>query len=743
MNFPKLLLFILLTKSYILVASEVQFNRDIRPLLTDRCFSCHGPDERARKAKLRLDTFEGATKDLGGYAAIIPGDPDNSELILRIIHQSPDELMPPPKSKIPILSSSEVETLKTWIKNGAEYQEHWAFTPISNPKYNKDENLIDSFIENRLKKEKLKLSERADPNTLIRRVHLDLTGLLPSPKEIKSFTENNSEDAYNKLVNDLLDSPHYGERWGRHWLDQARYADSHGYTSDSERQMWPYRDWVIDALNKDIKFDQFTIEQIAGDLLPNPTKKQIAATAFHRNTLISQEGGSDPEQFRVEATMDRVNTTGAVWLGLSLGCAQCHDHKFDPISQREYYEMYAFFNSAEDRNNTGPTIPIVEGELIDGLQNNEKIKANLMVMRDRKDPRETFLMTRGDFTTPDKERGQLNAGFISAITSIKEEAPKKRTRLDLAKWLVDPNNPLTARVTVNRIWMRYFGKGIVETEEDFGTRGALPSHPELLDALSTYFVNSDWSMKKLHKLIVTSKTYTQSSKVSPESLKKDPGNRLLSRQSRIRLDAEIIRDAALSASGLISKKIGGPGIRPPQPSGIYAFTQNKKNWNTTTGPDRFRRGMYIVFFRSAPYPLFGTFDVPDFQTTCTRRARSNTPLQALNISNDPAFIEFAQGLALRTINSIPGKANENLGARIRFAFNLALSRKPTDREFKTLENYAIEFAKDIKIKEGNDKDSRALVNEAIIDSKISLHEGAALVAVSRAILNTDNFITRE
>ena len=611
-----------------------------------------------------------------------------------------------------------------------------------NSKRNNKEHLIDYFISKRLQKEGMALSERADPYTLIRRLYLDLTGLLPSPEEVSTFVNDPSERAYENLVDALLKSPHYGERWGRHWLDQARYADSHGYTSDSERQMWPYRDWVIDALNKDMGFDQFTIEQIAGDLLPDATKNQIAATAFHRNTLISQEGGSDPEQFRVEATMDRVNTTGAVWLGLSVGCAQCHDHKFDPISQREYYEMYAFFNSAEDRNNTGPTIPIIEGELINTAEKNDKNKANLMVMRDKKDSRETFLLMRGDFTTPDKKTGQLNPGFISAINPTNEAETKKRSRLDLAKWLVDPKNPLTSRVTVNRTWMRYFGKGIVETEEDFGTRGALPSHPDLLDALSTYFINSDWSMKKLHRLIVTSKTYTQSSKVSSESLKADAGNYLLSRQSRIRLDAEIIRDAALSASGLLSKKIGGPGIRPPQPSGIYAFTQNKKKWNTTTGPDRYRRGMYIVFFRSAPYPLFGTFDVPDFQTTCTRRARSNTPLQALNISNDPAFMEFAQGLALRTIQTIPGEADKTLDERIRLAFKLALSRTPTDREFKTLKNYAIEFAKDISTKD-DDKDARSLINEAIIESTIPLNQAAALVAVSRVILNTDNFITRE
>jgi len=720
----------------------IEFNKDIRPIFSDHCFSCHGPDKRARKADLRLDTYEGAIRDLGGYSAIVPGDPDKSELLLRTMHSDPEELMPPPKSKIPKLDSEKIRLLTQWIKEGANYQRHWSFSPIANPIRNNKEHLIDYFISKRLKKEEMVLSERADPYTLIRRLYLDLTGLLPSPEEVSTFVNDPSERAYENLVDGLLKSPHYGERWGRHWLDQARYADSHGYTSDSERQMWPYRDWVIDALNKDMGFDQFTIEQIAGDLLPDATKNQIAATAFHRNTLISQEGGSDPEQFRVEATMDRVNTTGAVWLGLSVGCAQCHDHKFDPISQREYYEMYAFFNSAEDRNNTGPTIPIIEGELINTAEKNDKNKANLMVMRDKKDSRETFLLMRGDFTTPDKKIGHLNPGFISAINPTNEAETKKRSRLDLAKWLVDPKNPLTSRVTANRTWMRYFGKGIVETEEDFGTRGALPSHPDLLDTLSAYFIKSDWSMKKLHRLIVTSKTYTQSSKVNPESRKADPGNYLLSRQSRIRLDAEIIRDAALSASGLLSKKIGGPGIRPPQPSGIYAFTQNKKKWNTTTGPDRYRRGMYIVFFRSAPYPLFGTFDVPDFQTTCTRRPRSNTPLQALNISNDPAFMEFAQGLALRTIQTIPGEADKTLEQRIRLAFKLALSRTPTDREFKTLKNYAIEFAKDISTKD-DDKDARSLINEAIIESTIPLNQAAALVAVSRVILNTDNFITRE
>ena len=742
MNIYRFSIFLITTSSPILSSEEIEFNRDIRPLLTDKCFSCHGPDERARKAKLRLDTYEGATKDLGGYAAIIPGDPENSELVVRSIHENSNEIMPPPKSKIPGLTSKEIGKIKDWIKSGAKYQQHWAFAPVKNPKYDSKHNLIDSFIENRLEKEGLTFSNEADPNTLIRRVYLDLIGLLPTPAEINYFVENNSNTAYENIVSKLLDSQHYGERWGRHWLDQARYADSHGYTSDSERQMWPFRDWVISALNDDMGFNQFTIEQIAGDLLPNPSKKQIAATAFHRNTLISQEGGSDPEQFRVEATMDRVNTTGAVWLGLSLGCAQCHDHKFDPISQKEYYQMYAFYNSAEDKNNTGPTIPIIEGELIDSVKNNDKNKANLMVMRDRRDPRETYLLSRGDFTNPDKDSGQLSPNYISAITINDEKEGKKKTRLDLARWLVDPKNPLTPRVTVNRIWMRYFGKGIVETEEDFGTTGSLPSHPQLLDALSSYFIKSGWSMKKLHKLIVTSKTYRQSSKVTPVSIKTDPANRLLSRQSRIRLDAEIIRDAALSASGLLSKKIGGPGIRPPQPRGIYAFTQNKKNWNTTTGEDRYRRGMYIVFFRSAPYPLFGTFDVPDFQTSCTRRPRSNTPLQALNIANDPAFIEFSQGLASRVIKSVPGNAVQTLDQRIKLAFELALSRRPNEKEFSTLKNYARRFERSLA--NNNEEDMvNSFINESQDTSSISRRDRAALVAISRVIINTDNFITRE
>ncbi|MCP4848039.1 MAG: DUF1549 domain-containing protein [Verrucomicrobiaceae bacterium] len=913
----------------------VSFNRDIRPILANRCLQCHGPDEKKRKSDLRLDTREGALADLGGYAAIVPGNPDASELLKRIITRDPEELMPPGKSKKPRLTKSEALLFKQWISQGAEYQGHWAFEPLSNQQPPKDEHPVDHFIRKKLTEKSLSPAPQADRYTLIRRLYLDLIGLLPSPEQISAFLNDQSLQAYENLVDSLLDNPHYGERWGRHWLDQARYADSNGYSIDSERQMWPYRDWVINALNQDMPFDRFTIEQIAGDLLPDATRSQIAATAFHRNTLINQEGGSDPEQFRVEATMDRVNTTGAVWLGLTIGCAQCHTHKFDPITQREYYQMFAFFNNAEDRNNTGPTISIGENELIhkpaeraktspsiakpdwipadytshrtasgatltrlddnsllsdntvgpndsyhvttttplsvvsalrlrvipheslprggpgrakngnfvlsdiklliDGkeqdlahaaadhsqpdysvehaIDNNPqsgwaingagpdtkmnapheatfslerpvKVKGkkievrlshernlnyqigrfaldfsaiapaanssppatgktkpvNLMVMRERKSPRETFLLTRGDFTRPDREKGKVFPGSIAAIAPPLEKVGETGNRLDLARWLVNPANPLTPRVTVNRVWMRYFGRGLVETEEDFGTRGSLPSHPGLLDYLAKRFIRDGWSMKNLHRLIVTSATYRQSSTIRKDLADKDPRNLLLARQSRFRLDAEIIRDAALSASGMLEPRIGGRGIRPPQPAGIYAFTQSRKGWSTSKGSERYRRAMYIVFFRSSPYPLFGTFDAPDFQTTCTSRARSNTPLQALAIANDVAFMELARGLALRVINEVPGDAAAQREARISRAVMLALGRPPGMDELETLLNYAQSMVKDFN-KDG--AAAKSLLQGSLPTNGTSLPEAASLVAVARTIFNTDNFITRE
>ena len=918
-------------------AQEVNFNRDIRPILSNKCFFCHGPDEKTREAGLRLDTREGATADIDGFFAIVPGKPDDSELLFRVAHDQDNDIMPPPKSKKGRLTKSEIALLRRWIEQGAPYQGHWAFEPLSDskPPASWKANPIDYYINRSLTRHEVTPSPIAERATLIRRLSLDLTGLLPTPKETAAFINDKRPDAWTRLVDRLLASPHYGERWGRHWLDQARYADSHGYSVDGGRDMWPYRDWVIKALNDDLPFDQFTIEQLAGDLLPNRTKSQLVASAFHRNTLINQEGGSDREQFRVESVVDRVNTTGAVWLGLTLGCAQCHTHKFDPITHREYYEMFSFFNNTEDANSAGPTVEVKQFEILNngpkpvtppktestqtakwlpvryeqhhtsssatlkrlpdnsllvdksakrkeaydlkvstklntvaalrlrtlpdnslpkkgpGTASNgnfvltnltvtidgksvrlkaafadheqpdypashlidrdkktgwainagrgQKAKMNaehevtilfekpiatngkpltvrmehslhdnylvgrfsldlsatapsipegkapgqvkprtgkLMVMKELSKPRSTYILTRGDFTRPDKEAGELAPGVLTKVKPALPDSPTRRNRLDLAKWLIDPANPLTPRVTVNRTWMRYFGRGLVETEEDFGTQGSPPSHPELLDYLGRRFIEEGWSMKKLHRLIVTSETYRRSSKARPDLADLDPRNLLLARQSRLRLDAEIIRDAALSASGLFTPTIGGPGVYPPQPDGIYAFTQSRKNWRTSTGPDRYRRAMYTFFYRSAPYPLLSTFDAPDFQTVCTHRVRSNTPLQALTIANDPAFLEIAQGLAARVIRETP----KGLEKKIRYAFLLTLCREPSNEELTILTNYTLQQARDF----ANDEEAaKGLLSDELLSSDVLPASAAAFVGVARAILNTDNFITRE
>jgi len=990
--------------------AKLGYNRDIRPILSTNCFFCHGPDEKKREAGRRLDVREGALKEIDGVRAIVPGQPEQSELLKRVQTHDKDDLMPPPKSKRAPLTAEQVATLRKWIEQGAEYEGHWAFLPVRQdapPKMQEagwGRNEIDQFIGARLESEGLRHSPEADRATLIRRVSLDLLGLLPSPEEVRQFVADPAPDAYEKLVDRFLANPHYGERWGRHWLDQARYADSNGYTIDSLRAMWPYRDWVIKALNDDMPFDEFTIEQLAGDLLPNPAKSQLIATAFHRNTLINEEGGTDKEQFRNEAVVDRVNTTGAVWLGLTIGCAQCHTHKFDPISHREFYQMFAFFNQGTDVNNKGETIPVRRGEVFgqpvaipdppkpveadlakrradwekeelarlvkaegaptpatvpaaamkwtpasyldyetatgagfqllpdnsllsdgrgtandtyrvvalapltqvaavrlrvltheslpkggpgmakngnfvltafevtsDGVEqeiehafadheqpgfavsaaidqdpktgwaintgkespgkmnadheavfvlahpivikgqklefklrhemnqnyligrfaielsetvpnqvapgknallaalqlppekrsaDEEKListaflategkasakkkadnpdLAELMVMKEIDTPRKTFIHIRGDFLRNDEKTGPLEPGVIAAVqAAFSQPAQDFHNRLDLARWLVNPENPLTPRVTVNRIWMHYFGRGLVETDEDFGAQGSPPTHPELLDWLARTFIARGWSMKAMHRLIVTSATYRQSSKARPELAERDPRNLLLAHQERVRIEAETVRDAALSASGLLDQTIGGPSVFPPQAEGVYAFTQNTKKWVAETGPNRFRRGMYTTFFRSAPYPLFGTFDAPDFQTVCTRRGRSDTPLQALTVANDPAFVEIAQGLAARVLREVPG---DDVEGRIRRAFALSLCREPSTKELSILRSYHEEQLAGL----GQDASAaKALLSPALANSGTAPATAAAMVCVARAILNTDSFITRE
>ena len=632
----------------------------------------------------------------------------------------------------------------------AKGEKHWAYVKPVRPVLPQvrdaqwPRNAIDYFVLARLEKEGIAPSPEPSRETLARRVYLDIVGLPPE--------RNLDRDRYDEVVLRLLESPHHGERWARWWLDVARYADSNGYSIDAPRSIWKYREWVINALNRDLPFDEFVIEQLAGDLLPNPTLEQKIATGFNRNTQINQEGGIDPEQFRVEGVMDRVNTTATAFLGLTVACAQCHDHKFDAISQREYYQFYAFFNNSiedghgksapegmleipeevEQSADLEKEIEETEGDLdrylnthgdalakleqaadvsklkpavrqaiavpfaqrtlqqkrvayaafrpddadfkarnakLSRLEKKEAKPITTLVMRELKDPRESVIFTKGDFT----RRGEKVAPGVLKV--LHEPTQPLQNRLDLARWLVHPDNPLLARVIVNRVWQQYFGRGLVETENDFGVQGSPPSHPELLDWLATEFLQT-WSLKHIHRLIASSATYRQSSKVRPELSAIDPNNKLLARQNRLRLDAEVVRDVCLAASGLLNPKIGGPSVFPPQPTGVMTLGQVKRDWKPSTGPDRYRRGMYTFFWRATPHPALTVFDSADGLSTCTRRMRSNTPLQALTLLNDEAFYEFAHAFA----NGIIREGPKDDLSRIDYAFRLCLTRNPTAAE---------------------------------------------------------------
>jgi hypothetical protein len=601
-------------------------------------------------------------------------------------------------------------------------------------------NPIDAFILARLEKDGLAPSPEADRATLLRRLSFDLTGLPPTPEAVDAFLKDARPDAYTRQVDRLLASPHYGERWGRHWLDLARYADSNGYSIDAPRSIWPYRDWVINALNRDLPFDQFTTEQLAGDLLPNATVEQKVATGFHRNTQINEEGGIDREQFRVESVVDRVNTTGSVWLGLTVGCCQCHDHKFDPMSQREYYQLFAFFNNQDEPNlPLGPTDPKTLPPTM-GRRGPPRALTT-MVLQERTTPRATHVLLGGDFTRPGVRVTPATPAALPPLP--KHPGPGEPNRFDLARWLVAPQNPLTARVAANRIWGHYFGLGLVETENDFGTQGTPPTHPDLLDWLASEFVEQGWSLKALHKRIVTSATYRQSSAARPDLETIDPRNRLLARQSRIRLEAEVVRDAALTASGLRNPRIGGPSVFPPQPAGVDQFTQVKRKWVPSEGPDRYRRGLYTHFWRAAPHPALTVFDAPDAGTTCTRRNRSNTPLQAVTLLNDAGFTEYAYGLAARLLRDGPASGD----MWVRYAFRLCLGREPAEPELRRLEAFLVQqearYTEDAagatQLLSGGGPAGKKLWEVAGVPDG----QKAALVLLARVLLNLDEFITRE
>jgi mono/diheme cytochrome c family protein len=973
------------SRAFAQAATPVDFGRDIFPILSNNCFTCHGPDDENRKGKLRLDTHEGALGvGKSGATAVVPGRSAESEMILRITSPHEDEVMPPADAKEK-LNARQIDLLKQWVDQGAPWGRHWAYAAPVRPELpalrSADArtltNPIDRFVRARLEQEGIAPSPEADRRTLYRRLSFDLLGLPPDPKAVQAFVDDRRPDAYERVVDTLLASPHFGERWGRHWLDLARYADSAGYLNDTLRPYaYLYRDWVIDAVNRDMPFDQFTIEQLAGDLLPNATLQQKIATGFHRNSLKNDEAGADLELDRTKAAVDRTATTGAVFLGLTVGCAECHTHKYDPITHREFYQLYAFFNSTAERDvpaprpdelaaynkrhevwdqerrkiesplesyiatlvdtrvpeweaslkvpaarwnvlapeeitivtedeertfqpnadhsiTTGPRDPVrsryivkapVTGQALagitafrlealadlgekagrartgdfnlaefsamlktaDGAQHKLEIataRADFapktgapeltldgdnttgwsitgrtddahVIVFELKSPRDfpagstlyfelehritgvlsrfrlsattaatpiepstmpdsilaaldtaparrsaaqkldlarhvarfadekgrelfkplavhlarkpeypktaapvliaherkTHIHLRGDYQQPGEE---VQPGTLSMLHPFRPRGAKA-DRLDLARWLVDPANPLTSRVTVNHLWRHLFGRGIVATPDNFGSLGERPSHPELLDFLATEFVRRGWSRKQMIRLMVTSDTYRQSSVGRRDLVDRDPLNVLLARQSRHRLEAEVVRDAFLASSGLLNTKIGGPSIHPPLPEFVLAFGRNK-SWPETKGPEAYRRGMYIHLRRNVPYPMLTTFDASDASVACLQRERSNSPLQALTLLNDPVFFECSTKLAER-LEKLPG----DIGQQLRQGFELCLSRPPEPAEMIALRAH---YDDQLKLADGNAR--------------------LALVAAARLLMNLDEFITRE
>ncbi len=834
----------------------IDFARDVFPILEARCVSCHGPDEQ--EGQLRLDAKVAVFQGGVSGSLLTMGMGKESLLYQRIAGIGDDDRMPLDDEP---LSAEQIELIRRWIDEGAAWPEgiganvmsfdkHWAYVaparPIS-PKVADSSwvrSPIDAFVLARLEKEGLTPSPPVDRARLIRRVYLDLIGLPPSVEQVDAFASDPRPDAYERVVDELLSSKHYGERWARQWLDLARYADTNGYQADQYRDVWPYRDWVVRAMNDGMPFDQFTIEQIAGDLLPGATLDQQIATGFHRLTTCNVEAGVDPEENRVNQIIDRVNTTGTVWLGSTIECAQCHNHKYDPFTQQDYYRLFAYFNNTplEVEGNgvqfefVGPkmSLPLAADKevrlqqlqfQIDELQQqfdastaaaatnqveweqtsdsgatnlpdaiakilavpadkrNDKQQKQLsdyyldaqpgvkklrddiaaiqkqtdairplttLVMIEMNEPRMSNIFKRGNFL----DKGQpVKPGTPKVLHRLPADAPADR--LALAQWLVSPDNPLTARVAVNRWWAEIFGQGIVATIEDFGTQGEPPTHRELLDWLAVEFMEGSsvggstaaespsrsdgpqWSMKHVHKLIVMSSTYQQSSRVTPQLVKRDPYNKLYARGPRFRLPAEAVRDNALAISGLLSDKMGGPPIFPPQPDGIWRHVgRNEPKYATSQGPDRFRRGIYVFWRRSAPYPSFVNFDAPDRASCVPARARTNTPLQALTLLNDPAYIEMAVALATRIAADHKQMTDEE---KVSYGFRLCVAREPNEAELNHLvEVYRQELARF----ESNPSAAETIIGKPPKTPDVSSSELAAWFYVANILLNLDETITK-
>ncbi len=837
---PWPLALVMLTATVVAAEPPVSFNREVRPILSENCYYCHGTDPNHRKADRRLDTREGALADIDGIKAIVPGKPDESDAIERLLSTDPDEQMPPPKSN-KTLTAADKETLRRWVAEGAKYEPHWAFVAPVRPAVPAGAKVVDYFVEKTLAAKALTFSPEAEKGALLRRVTLDLTGLPPTLAEVAAFEKDPNADAYEFAVDRLLASPRYGERMAMDWLDAARYADTNGYQGDAYRMNWPWRDWVVRAFNDNQPFDQFTIEQLAGDLLPQPTQAQLIATAFNRNHMLNAEGGTIPEENRTKNVFDRVETTSAVWLGLTVGCAQCHDHKFDPTKQSDYFSMYALFNQLSEpggvdkrfgkkdysddydqlyaiespylaldtpeltaktaaaravRKEAEAVLEAKRGEfeapfiawimemrantdLInervfdDGLRravttipldkpNDGKVRGLLdvflktqpqwkgllepiaaarraedavqikiplvMVMRDDK-PRETHILERGNYETPGAKVEPNVPGFLPPLA-----AGVKADRLALARWLVAPEQPLMPRVVVNRLWQTFFGRGLVKTPDDFGLQGALPSHPELLDWLAVEFRESGWDVKHMVKLIVTSRAYRQSAKVSAEMLAQDPDNALLARGPRFRLDSRFLRDQALALAGLLVEKRGGFPVMPYQPPGIWEdISFGKNRYFQGHGEDLYRRSLYTFWRRSAAPANF--FDTPARQVCVVKPSRTNTPLQALTTLNDTTYVEAARVWA-EQLAKLPDD-----DSRLRQLLRAAAAREPEQRELAslqtTLAKVRAHFAAD-----KSEAEKLAAAGEAPRVAGLDAAAEAAWTTVCLLVLNLDETLTR-
>ncbi|SHN32956.1 Planctomycete cytochrome C [Cyclobacterium lianum] len=684
------------------IPDQVSYNFHIRPILSDNCFACHGPDANKREAGLRLDTEEGAYAALQenpGTHAVVPGKPAESQLIQRIFSTDPAQMMPPAESNLKI-SEHEKKLIKKWIDQGAVYEKHWAFIPPEKSKLPAvdrrgwSENPIDAFVLAKMKENGLSPNQEAEKSYLLKRLSLDLTGLPPEIAEVKDFLNNGR--TWEEMIDHYLEKPAFGERMALLWLDIARYADSFGYQNDNIRTQWPYRDWVIHAFNKNMPYDQFLTWQFAGDLLPNPNKEQLLATAFNRNHKITEEEGVIDEEYRVEYVLDKTNTFSKVTLGITMECAQCHDHKYDPISQKDYFNLYAFFNNTPEKGFEGgagsavraktPLIWVEEADtrgILDFVNHPDTSRVAVSIMQDLQDSvRPTYVLDRGLYDAPTGER--LKAGTPAAIRSFDPQLPANR--LGLVQWALQDDHPLTARVFVNLIWQEIFGKGLVPSAGDFGMQGKLPTHPELLDWLAVDFRENGWDIKRLIRLIVSSATYRQSAELKPDHQEKDAENVYLARFPRLRLHAELIRDFVLSSSGLLVPDIGGPSVKPYQPAGLWEASSSGRGelnvYRQDKGDKLYRRGIYTFIKLTLPPPSLLIFDGSNRDICQVGRNRTNTPLQALVMLNDPLVLEASRVLA-ESLN----KAHENPELAIEEAFLRILARLPKPGEKEMMLTY--------------------------------------------------------